>query len=66
MRVHVADTGRGLGTSLGSGTGLANIRARLRSMYGSAAQLTLQVNEPRGITATLTLPHGDVVAAAPS
>jgi two-component sensor histidine kinase len=56
LRVHVADTGRGLGTSLGSGTGLANIRARLRSMYGSAAQLSLQVNEPRGVVATIELP----------
>ena len=56
LRVHVADTGRGLGTSLGAGTGLANIRARLRSMYGAAAQLTLRVNEPRGVVAMIELP----------
>jgi hypothetical protein len=56
LRVHVADTGRGLGTSLGAGTGLANIRARLRSMYGAAAQLTLHVNEPRGVVAMIELP----------
>lgn len=55
-RVLVADTGRGLGTSLGSGTGLANIRARLRSMYGSSAELSLRVNEPRGVVATIELP----------
>ncbi|HSC64231.1 MAG TPA: histidine kinase [Caldimonas sp.] len=56
LRVQVADTGRGLGTSLGAGTGLANIRARLRSMYGAAAQLTLRVNEPRGVVAMIELP----------
>lgn len=56
LQVQVADTGHGLGSSLGSGTGLANIRARLRSMYGAAAGLTLRVNEPRGVVATLELP----------
>jgi signal transduction histidine kinase len=56
LRMHVADTGKGLGTSLGSGTGLANIRARLRSMYGADAQLSLRVNEPRGVVATIELP----------
>jgi signal transduction histidine kinase len=56
LRVQVADTGRGLGTSLGAGTGLANIRARLRSMYGAGAQLTLRVNEPRGVVAMIELP----------
>ena len=56
LRVQVADTGRGLGTSLGSGTGLANIRARLRAMYGGAAQLSLRVNEPRGVVAMIELP----------
>jgi signal transduction histidine kinase len=54
--VQVTDTGRGFGTSLGTGTGLANIRARLRSMYGAAAQLSLRVNEPRGVVATIELP----------
>ena len=56
LRMQVADTGRGLGTSLGAGTGLANIRARLRAMYGSAARLSLRVNEPRGVVALIELP----------
>jgi hypothetical protein len=58
LRVQVADTGRGLGagTSLGAGTGLANIRARLRAMHGSAARLSLRVNEPRGVIAMIELP----------
>jgi LytS/YehU family sensor histidine kinase len=56
LRMQVADTGRGLGTSLGAGTGLANIRARLRAMYGGAAQLSLRVNQPRGVVAMIELP----------
>ena len=56
LRMQVADTGRGLGTSLGAGTGLANIRARLRAMYGAAAKLSLRVNEPRGVVAMIELP----------
>jgi len=56
LRVDVADTGCGLGSSLGAGTGLANIRARLRAMYGSAASLSLRVNEPRGVVASIEFP----------
>jgi signal transduction histidine kinase len=52
----VADTGRGMGSGSGHGTGLANVRARLKSMYGSAASLALEVNEPSGVVATVTLP----------
>jgi LytS/YehU family sensor histidine kinase len=57
IRVSVADTGSGLVPGHGKGSGLANIRARLRSSYGSAAQLTLRVNQPRGVIASITLPQ---------
>jgi signal transduction histidine kinase len=55
LTITVADTGRGMGSGSGHGTGLANVRARLKSMYGAAASLTLAVNEPRGVVATITL-----------
>jgi LytS/YehU family sensor histidine kinase len=45
-----------MGTGSGHGSGLANVRARLKSMYGAAAALSLAVNEPRGVVATLALP----------
>ncbi|SEB08530.1 Sensor histidine kinase YesM [Variovorax sp. YR216] len=54
--LEVADTGRGLVAGSGGGTGLANIRARLRAMYGAAAGLSLRHNEPRGIVAQIHLP----------
>jgi len=57
LRVEVADTGQGFTKSGGGGTGLANIRARLATQFGAAASLSLAMNEPRGIVATLVLPH---------
>jgi sensor histidine kinase YesM len=54
----VADTGRGMGSGSGDGTGLANVRARLKQLYGGDAALTLAVNEPQGVVATITLPDG--------
>ena len=52
----VADTGRGLVAGSGGGTGLANIRARLKAMYGAAAGLSLRLNEPHGVVAEIKLP----------
>ena len=42
--VQVADTGRGLSESSGAGVGLANIRARLATLYGGDARLLLAQN----------------------
>jgi signal transduction histidine kinase len=56
LRVDVADTGAGFSKSAGTGTGLANIRARLKASFGDAASLSLASNAPRGIVATITLP----------
>ena len=56
VRVRVSDSGRGFVETKGAGTGLANIRARLAASYGRRARLDLDTNEPRGITATITLP----------
>ena len=59
LLLQVSDSGRGFeeGEGAGGGTGLANIRARLQAAFGPAARLTLQPNEPRGITATIVLPR---------
>jgi signal transduction histidine kinase len=56
LRLTVADTGRGLVASSGSGVGLANIRARLAALYGERAGLHLEANAPRGVAAVITLP----------
>jgi LytS/YehU family sensor histidine kinase len=57
----VADTGQGFAKSTGGGTGLANIRARLTAVFGHAGALSLALNAPRGIIATIILPLEDVI-----
>ena len=56
LYVSVADTGVGLTAAGGSGMGLANLRIRLRGLYGDRAALLLQPNAPRGLAATIALP----------
>jgi hypothetical protein len=61
LQVRVADSGQGFTQSSGGGTGLANIRARLAGLYGAAGRLTLAMNTPRGVIATIAIP----LSAAP-
>jgi signal transduction histidine kinase len=57
LEVTVADDGAGFGASAGgSGLGLANIRERLRQMYGDGAALTLKARPEGGVAAILSLP----------
>ena len=55
--VRVADTGQGFTSSVGGGTGLANTRARLTAKYGAQASLSLEINQPRGVVAMISLPY---------
>jgi hypothetical protein len=55
--VRVADDGAGFQGASGSGVGLANTRARLSALFGSAAGLSLQANRPRGVVAEVRLPY---------
>ena len=64
LRLQVVDTGRGLSESTGSGVGLANIGARLSTLYGSQARLLLTQNPARGVIATIELPSAMPVPAA--
>lgn len=59
--VQVVDTGQGFAKSTGGGTGLANIRARLNAVFGYAGTLSLALNTPRGIIATIILPLEDAM-----
>lgn len=67
--LEVADNGPGLGTSaheaMERGTGLANTKARLEGLYGSAHALSLDEAKLGGLKVTLTLPYheeGDLYA----
>ena len=56
IRLEIADTGNGFDTQRQGGTGLSNIRSRLKSIYGDAARLILEENQPSGLRAIIEVP----------
>jgi len=56
LKLVVADTGAGINKAGGSGSGLANLRARLLAQYGAGASLMIEGNVPRGIRVTIAIP----------
>lgn len=64
VSIAVEDTGAGLSEHVPMGIGLANIRERLTTLHGSDAKLTLAENVPRGVIASIELPHVPHVARA--
>lgn len=57
LMLSVSDNGVGLrGGTSGTGLGLKNMRERLRLSYGDAASLSLSLNVPSGMVATITVP----------
>ena len=59
LAVTVADTGLGFGKAdtAGTGIGLANIRERLKLLYGDKASMVVADNRPSGTVVTLTVPY---------
>ncbi|MEO6744517.1 MAG: histidine kinase [Caldimonas sp.] len=59
LAVTVADTGLGFGkaATAGTGTGLANIRERLKLLYGNRASMSVTENVPTGTVVSLTVPY---------
>ncbi len=55
LHLEVADDGVGLPELPGSGTGLANLRQRLKLAFGEGARLALEDTDP-GVRVTLDLP----------
>ena len=59
LEVSVADTGVGFGraATAGTGVGLANIRERLKLLYGKAAEVRIAENSPSGTRVTIVVPY---------
>ncbi|MEQ1590060.1 MAG: histidine kinase [Gallionella sp.] len=58
LRIEVSDSGAGLlGDANVGGAGLANVRARLATLFGDAGKLSLENNVDVGATARLELPR---------
>jgi signal transduction histidine kinase len=58
IRIAVHDSGVGMSDTPGNGTGLDNVRSRLRLAYGESASLALSEAEP-GLLAELLIPRKD-------
>ena len=65
LTVSVADTGEGIVPKKGGGVGLANIRERLKALYGHDARLVLEENNPRGVVASIEIPLPESAVEAP-
>jgi sensor histidine kinase YesM len=63
LSVRVEDTGIGFMPKSGDGVGLANIRERLKSLYGGRAELIISVPPAGGTCATIMVPY-EITAAA--
>lgn len=63
LLVAIADDGGDRASTARHGSGLANLRARLRHLYGEGDWLRLQRNDRGGTTATLRLPMRRAAAA---
>ena len=60
--VWVSDTGVGMAETAQPGTGLQNVRSRLRAVYGVGARLELHEVAPHGVRAELHFNFtGDIV-----
>jgi signal transduction histidine kinase len=66
LRVEVCDDGVGFQVRSGRGVGLANVRARLATLFGSAGTLRLVRNPGGGVTAALRLPYRVGSAQSPA
>ena len=56
LRIEVRDDGLGFGQEPGGGTGLANVRERVASLFGGAGRLSLAEAAGGGVVATLEIP----------
>ena len=56
LRVSVEDSGEGIKPKKGGGVGLANIRERLKALYGGSARLVIEERVPRGVIAWIEVP----------
>jgi hypothetical protein len=56
LEISVSDDGAGLSEGIGSGVGLANIRAQLALRFGAKASLSLQSGSAGGAVAALRIP----------
>jgi sensor histidine kinase YesM len=60
IRLEVADTGLGFVSFNDTGVGIANVRERIKLIYGEKGRLILEANKPSGVRAIIEAPNGNV------
>lgn len=56
VRIEVADTGLGFSSFNSSGVGIANVKERIRLIYGEKGRLHLEENKPDGVRVVIEVP----------
>lgn len=59
IRIEVVDTGSGFSSFHDTGVGIANVRERIKLLYGEKGRFILEQNKPNGVRAIIEVPkHG--------
>jgi sensor histidine kinase YesM len=58
IRVAVADNGEGFQAFSEPGLGMANVRERLKLLFGDEARLIIEENRPKGVRVVIEVPKG--------
>ena len=66
LAVHVLDNGVGFMPKAEAGVGLANVRERLKALYGGRAELIISVPPAGGTCATIKVPYEIAPATPPA
>jgi hypothetical protein len=59
IRLEVADTGLGFTSFNDPGVGIANVRERIKLIYGEKGRLILEANKPSGVKAIIEVQNGN-------
>ncbi len=59
LKVEVADTGLGISSLNANGIGMANVRDRLRLLFGDQGKFIVEENSPSGVRAVIEVPAHD-------
>ncbi|HVN94885.1 MAG TPA: histidine kinase [Syntrophorhabdaceae bacterium] len=60
IRIEVVDTGMGFSAYQKNGVGIANVKERLKLLFGENGRFTLEENKPTGVRAVIEVPEHDV------
>jgi sensor histidine kinase YesM len=60
MKIVIGDTGNGFSMVEHSGVGIANVKERIRLLYGDRGRFTIEENVPHGVRAIIEVPGNDL------